>query len=811
MKKLLLSGALFLCLQAFGQVPQKMSYQSIVRNASGSLITNSTIGMQVSILEGSASGNAVYVETLSGTTNANGLASFQIGTGTVVSGNFNAIDWSTGNYFVKIDTDPTGGTNYTISGVSQFLSVPYALYAGNSGTPGPQGPAGNDGATGPMGPQGPQGIQGPAGNDGATGPQGPIGLTGAPGPQGPAGNDGATGPMGPQGIQGLAGNDGATGPQGPIGLTGANGSDGKSVLNGTTDPLTSTGNDGDFYINTATNFLFGPKAAGAWPTGVSLIGATGATGPQGPTGSQGPTGPTGPAGIGYGGTSNSAKTISLGSKTFAVPAGLAYIPGERIRFVDPTNSANFLEGTITSYTSTSMVVNIDNNGGSGTISSWNLCVGGSLGSAGVGVPTGGTTGQVLSKVDGTNYNTQWVTPTSGGWNLTGNAGTSGSNFIGTTDNVGISFRTNNIPQWELTPKGRFTSLAPQNIIFGGGNETNTASGNTVVGMGSMINLTTGNFNTAIGSDVLQATTTGVNNTGLGNLALNSTTIGTANTGLGRSALQLNTTGDGNTAIGQNALQTNATGSFNTAIGFGAGASANNFTNATAVGNGAVVNASNKIRLGNNAVTATDIAGQVKVNAQSTTDNFTLPATRGTANQVLQTDGAGATQWVTPASGASGGTLELIANKVGGSSETLPLAGSTTPTTIVFNNVVNAPTLGSYSNTTGVFTVGTSGTYLIQVKLLCNDATNPSQTVGSFLTLIKNNGTYGSTGADVYYGDYPSLHNVLPTGIRGQGTLMKVVQLAAGDTFKIVAVSANSATAAQPTSTVAGSNITIVKL
>lgn len=448
MKKLLLSGALFLCLQAFGQVPQKMSYQSIVRNASGSLITNSAIGMKVSILEGSASGNAVYVETLSGSTNANGLASFQIGTGTVISGSFAAIDWSTGNYFVKIDTDPTGGTNYTISGVSQFLSVPYALYAGNGGVPGPQGPAGNDGATGP---------QGPIGLTGATGPMGPQGI------QGPAGNDGATGPQGPIGLTGATG---ATGPQGPIGLTGAtgangtNGVDGKTLLSGTSNPLATTGIDGDFYINTATNFIFGPKASGTWPTGVSLVGptgatgitgpqgptgltgATGATGPQGPigaTGAQGPTGltgatgpmgatgPQGPAGaagaagIGYGGTSNSAKTISLGSKTFAVPAGLAYIPGERIRFVDPTNAANFLEGTITSYTSTSMVVNIDNNGGSGTISSWNLCVGGNLGSAGQGVPTGGTTGQVLSKIDGTNYNTQWVTPSAGGATVLVNA------------------------------------------------------------------------------------------------------------------------------------------------------------------------------------------------------------------------------------------------------------------------------------------------------------------------------------------------------------------------------------------------------
>lgn len=187
-------------------------------------------------------------------------------------------------------------------------------------------------------------------------------------------------------------------------------------------------------------------------------------------------------------------------------------------------------------------------------------------------------------------------------------------------------------------------------------------------------------------------------------------------------------------------------------------------------------------------------------------------TGGTTGQVLAKVNATDynTQWVTPIAGGSG-TLELIANKVGGSSETLPLAGSTTPTTIVFNNIVNAPSLGSYNNTTGVFTVGASGTYLIQVKLLCNDATNPSQTVGSFLALIKNNATYGSTGADVYYGDYPVVHNVLPTGIRGQGSLTKIVQLAAGDTFKIVAVSGNSGTASQPVSTVAASNISVVKL
>lgn len=187
---------------------------------------------------------------------------------------------------------------------------------------------------------------------------------------------------------------------------------------------------------------------------------------------------------------------------------------------------------------------------------------------------------------------------------------------------------------------------------------------------------------------------------------------------------------------------------------------------------------------------------------------------GTANQVLaKVDGTDFnTQWVTPSGG--GASLQLVANKVGGSSETLPVATSTSPTTIVFNNVVNAPTLGSYNNTTGVFTVGASGagTYLIQVKLITNDnPTTANNTPPIFVTLIKNNATYGTNGADVLYGDYPTLQNVLPANMKGQGSLIKVVQLAAGDTFRIVAVGANSSTAAQPIATVAGSNITIMKL
>ena len=130
MKKLFtFLAAVLLTASVFAQAPEKMSYQAVIRNSSEALVTNTTVGMQISILQGSASGTAVYVETQSPTTNANGLVSLEIGVGTVVSGDFTTIDWANGTYFIKTETDPAGGTNYTIAGVSQLLSVPYALHA----------------------------------------------------------------------------------------------------------------------------------------------------------------------------------------------------------------------------------------------------------------------------------------------------------------------------------------------------------------------------------------------------------------------------------------------------------------------------------------------------------------------------------------------------------------------------------------------------------------------------------------------------------------------------------------------------------
>jgi uncharacterized protein (TIGR02145 family) len=120
--------AVLLTATIWGQSPQKMSYQAVIRDDNSVLVKSHAVGMRISILQGV---NPVYVETHSTSTNANGLVTIEIGGGTFVSGvAFSAIDWSAGIYSIKTETDPTGGINYTaIVGTSPLLSVPYALHA----------------------------------------------------------------------------------------------------------------------------------------------------------------------------------------------------------------------------------------------------------------------------------------------------------------------------------------------------------------------------------------------------------------------------------------------------------------------------------------------------------------------------------------------------------------------------------------------------------------------------------------------------------------------------------------------------------
>lgn len=121
-----------LAVTVMAQSPQKVSYQSVIRDNTGALVKSQAVGIRISILQGSSSGSAVYVERHTPTTNTNGLVSFDIGAGTVVSGTFSSINWGSGSYFLKVETDPSGGTTYSITGTSQILSIPYALYSNRS-------------------------------------------------------------------------------------------------------------------------------------------------------------------------------------------------------------------------------------------------------------------------------------------------------------------------------------------------------------------------------------------------------------------------------------------------------------------------------------------------------------------------------------------------------------------------------------------------------------------------------------------------------------------------------------------------------
>jgi len=107
---------------------EKMSYQAVIRNSNNALVINTSVGMQISILQGSANGTVVYSETQNTKTNINGLVSIEIGAG-ISNGTFSQIDWTNTPFFIKTETDPTGGTNYTITGTSQLLSVPFAFHA----------------------------------------------------------------------------------------------------------------------------------------------------------------------------------------------------------------------------------------------------------------------------------------------------------------------------------------------------------------------------------------------------------------------------------------------------------------------------------------------------------------------------------------------------------------------------------------------------------------------------------------------------------------------------------------------------------
>lgn len=351
MRKLFILFCLISSVATFAQAPQQIKYQGIARDAAGVPIANGTITVQFDIHSPTVAGPIIYTETHSGvTTNAFGLFFINMGSVTPFPPNL----FGAGTEFLEVSVD--FGFGLTSMGTSQFLSVPYALYADSarvSGTPGVNGIhcwdqngngvndaaedinsdgfwdaldcQGTMGASGPTGSAGIAGSTGPTGATGIAGPTGPAGANGATGPTGAAGANGATGPTGSAGANGATGPTGVAGPAGPTGPAGANGANG---ITGATGPAGSAGAAGPT----------GPSGANgmAGPTGPS--GANGINGSNGATGATGPTGSAGTSEYAY--IYNvSAQFNTLGSAVSfdsngPMSSGITHNPGSSFIFIN---------------------------------------------------------------------------------------------------------------------------------------------------------------------------------------------------------------------------------------------------------------------------------------------------------------------------------------------------------------------------------------------------------------------------------------------------------------------------------------------
>jgi hypothetical protein len=144
--------------------------------------------------------------------------------------------------------------------------------------------------------------------------------------------------------------------------------------------------------------------------------------------------------------------------------------------------------------------------------------------------------------------TAFVAAASGGsgWSLTGNAGTNAAtNFHGTTDNIDVVFRRNNL---------QAGTIASTNVSYGVGanNAITSAAQCTAIGTGANNLVTTGANNTAVGFNAVNKVTTAVGNVGIGSNCLLNATTGANNTAIGTNAASAVSTGSNNIHIGNTA-------------------------------------------------------------------------------------------------------------------------------------------------------------------------------------------------------------------------------------------------------------------
>ena len=586
-------AGLLLTACVWAQAPQKMSYQAVIRNSSNALITSTSVGMQISVLQGTSTGTAVYVETQTPSTNANGLVSLEIGAGTIVTGTFAGINWAAGPYFIKTETDPTGGTAYTIAGTNELISVPYALYAKTSGNGSGIWTEGGDsiayinrnvgiGTSTPVSELQVTGkittdsmhvldelevgnsvIIGSGPYNRIDGDDGPVYIQSfsapgwAPRPQ----NVIITADQNPNGRVGI----GTTTPTVKLDVEQGTVRVNRKTADHTNPHVRVSDNDNpdDFAsVTNATNvpnhFLpafHGKSDVSGWPSTPSP-----------------------------GDVSNmSVLVLANDGQTLSRRAAMQF-DARNYNNTGPLISKDLFSwgSWIGNGGSTHMLMDAQGNLGIGTTNP-----GAKLEVAGQVKITGGAPGQgkvLTSNQDGLATWEPGVAGADGAlnaWSLLGNAGTvdDGTYFIGTTDNIPFNIKVGNVKAGRIDP----------------------TQYNAFYGYQSGLNISTGVDNTGIGTNALAFLTTAVNNSALGRSALQNNTTGGNNTATGKSALAANTTGGNNTAVGLNALSTNTTGFGNMAIGYTADVTSTNLSKATAIGYNAKVAVGNAMVLGGTGV------------------------------------------------------------------------------------------------------------------------------------------------------------------------------------------------------------------
>lgn len=501
---------------------------------------------------------------------------------------------------------------------------------GPTGATGPQGPAGSSGTNGTDGKTILNGVVGPTAGDGTNGdfwldtatdilygPKaagtwpagvsliGPTGAQGSTGPTGIAGTNGLTvltGSIAPTGGIGVDGDSyidtvtstlyspkavgawpagvaliGATGATGVTGATGATGPRGYSILNGIVAPSAGDGIDGDFWLDTVTSTIYGPKSAGAWGAGTLLIGPTGAQGIQGIQGITGPTGPAGATGIATG-TAGSVVFIGAGGtgaednsyfyydlSTHRMHIGGNSAPPSKLTITGTTANdsaalgAEFL--TDTGWTSTgwtgSWATGWTHTAGNTSVLSYPTAASNATKYQIGYIITGRTLGSIAVAFGG--QSTSGITATGAfGPTTTSTANltvTPTSDFNGT---VVLSIKPISAV---ITPQVTIKSAAGS-VVF----ESVSCANNLGIGTGALAYVTTGTSNSAMGYQALRLLSSGIYNTASGYQCLYSSTTGSYNSGVGYQCLYSNVSGSNNVAIGMFASRTLASGSYNVSIG-----------------------------------------------------------------------------------------------------------------------------------------------------------------------------------------------------------------------------------------------------